>query len=471
LLCFESAYIAVWKSKIRKALASSSIETEYNERGRDVPNGFRVRKIFEDGNYYEGQVISGPSRAFDEEKGKMVLCWRVKYLDDDEEEFTVEELDLWGMDKNLVYKDGDSVASSLDAKGTKLVGIVDWEQHRSEEIVSPPKTSSEDNDRSSDASKDITSTDIASTSNVFTGNVSSVNASDPANITSADNTSTDIAFTSNYSSGNASSGISSRDFISTGIAYRGNTSIGKKVQDLQFTRTNSAIPDEESKPAKVEKTSKAKSEQNASDWDSSPLAIKPRVSSANGLQKLPVPCSTSLDSSPSMRRRRNPRRLSVPTAAAAAAVDDDKPTEDNASFVKDEPSSANEAPLETSGIRRRSTRNRSSEEAITTEASRVLSSRSEGRGRRKSARGTTATEATNPTKGIFAASNTAATKTSSSASKQASEAAAPRDIGRRRSTRGRPTCAKGEQLEVFLDDNDKGTDPPREGRSSARVSL
>jgi hypothetical protein len=245
-LCFESAYIAVWKSKIRKALASSSIETEYNERGRDVPNGFRVRKIFEDGNYYEGQVISGPSRAFDEEKGKMVLCWRVKYLDDDEEEFTVEELDLWGMDKNLVYKDGDSVASSLDAKGTKLVGIVDWEQHRSEEIVSPPKTSSEDNDRSSDASKDITSTDIASTSN--------------------------------YSSGNASSGISSRDFISTGIAYRGNTSIGKKVQDLQFTRTNSAIPDEESKPAKVEKTSKAKSEQNASDWDSSPLAIKPRVS-------------------------------------------------------------------------------------------------------------------------------------------------------------------------------------------------
>lgn len=58
-----------------------------------------MRKLFDDGNYYEGQVISGPSEAFDEEKGETVLCWRVKYVDDDEEEFTIDELNQWRVQK------------------------------------------------------------------------------------------------------------------------------------------------------------------------------------------------------------------------------------------------------------------------------------------------------------------------------------------------------------------------------------
>lgn len=406
-----------------------------------------MRKLFEDGNYYEGQVISGPSRAFDEEKGKMALCWRVKYLDDDDEEFTVEELDLWGMDENnQVHKDEDLGVLSPDAKETKSVGIVDGDQQRSEEMVSPTKTSIIDNDRFSNASKDNASTNITYTDNItsgndFTGNVPSV-----------------------HSSGNN---------FSTGIASTGNTSIGKKVQDLLFARTNSAVPEEESKPAMVdsdegEKITKAKHEQNASDYlDSSPLSIKPISSSAKSLQQLPVLPRSAF---PSMRRRRNPRRLSFPTAAAAAAFDDgDKPTE-NVSVVKDEHSSSTN---EASGSRRRSMRNRSSEEAIaiTTDASRVLSSKSGGRGRRKSARGTT--EARKLTKGIvLAASNAAATKTSASPSSPASETAASRDIGCRRSTRGRTTCVKEEPSEGFFDDNAKRTDPPREDRRrrSARGS-
>jgi hypothetical protein len=384
-----------------------------------------VRKLFEDGNYYEGQVISGPSSAFDEEKGKMSLCWRVKYLDDDEEEFTVEELDLWGMDENnQIHGDGVSGILSPDANVTKSEGIVDGEHQRSKEMVSPRKTSIIDIDRSSSASKDNTSTNtpstdiIASSGNDCTGNVPFIQ-------------------------------------FSTGIASTGNTSIGKKVKDLQFARTNSA----ESKLANVdsddgEKT-KAKNEQNSSDyWDSSPLYIKQRSSSAKSLQQLPVlPRSAALKSSPSMRRRRNLRRLSFPTAAVAAAVDDgDKPTE-NVSVVKDEHSSSTN---EVSGSRRRSTRNRSSEEAMamTTEASRMLPSRSGGRGRCTNARGTT--------KGmVVAASNAAARKISAS---PASETAASRDIGRRRSTRGKATCVKEEPSKGSFDENAKRTIPPREDR-------
>ncbi|MGK3741044.1 MAG: hypothetical protein ACI90V_007894 [Bacillariaceae sp.] len=65
--------------------------------GCQVPIGFKVRKLFEDENYYDGQVISGPSTAFDKDQNKFMSCWRVKYVDDDEEEFSLEELNMWAV--------------------------------------------------------------------------------------------------------------------------------------------------------------------------------------------------------------------------------------------------------------------------------------------------------------------------------------------------------------------------------------
>jgi hypothetical protein len=65
--------------------------------GCQVPIGFKVRKLFEDGNYYNGEVISGSSTAFDKDLQIEVSCWRVKYVDDDEEEFSLEELNMWAV--------------------------------------------------------------------------------------------------------------------------------------------------------------------------------------------------------------------------------------------------------------------------------------------------------------------------------------------------------------------------------------
>jgi len=105
-----SSCIANWKAKIRKKL-SSVTETENSDPSlpsseSQNKNGFKVRKLFEDGNHYEGQVMSGPSKVLEEESGRMVLCWRVKYEDDDEEEFTLEELEFWGLDQQNEVESG-----------------------------------------------------------------------------------------------------------------------------------------------------------------------------------------------------------------------------------------------------------------------------------------------------------------------------------------------------------------------------
>jgi len=105
----NSAYIGKWRTNIRKDLEENSsiqeeeVDVEVDEvelaipLGCAVPIGFKVRKIFEDGNYYDGEVDSGPSTAFDNEVQKMVSCWSVKYTDGDEEEFSLEELNMWAV--------------------------------------------------------------------------------------------------------------------------------------------------------------------------------------------------------------------------------------------------------------------------------------------------------------------------------------------------------------------------------------
>lgn len=86
-----------------------------------VPMGYKVRKLFEDGNYYEGEVVSEPSMVLDEEKGKEVRCWKVKYLDDDEEELNFDELDRWGVEKAFtVQRRARPKRSNIDAEKLKL---------------------------------------------------------------------------------------------------------------------------------------------------------------------------------------------------------------------------------------------------------------------------------------------------------------------------------------------------------------
>ena len=94
--------MSTWKAKIRNATTSSSAKPAIDEKSRSIRMGFKVRKLFDDGNYYEGKVISGPNEAYDEDKGETVLCWRVKYVDDDEEEFTIDELNQWGIQKATI---------------------------------------------------------------------------------------------------------------------------------------------------------------------------------------------------------------------------------------------------------------------------------------------------------------------------------------------------------------------------------
>ncbi len=91
--------MSTWKAKIRNTITSSSVKPAIDEKSRTIRKGFKVRKLFDDGNYYEGKVISGPSEAYDEDKGETVLCWSVKYVDDDEEQLTIDELNLWGIQK------------------------------------------------------------------------------------------------------------------------------------------------------------------------------------------------------------------------------------------------------------------------------------------------------------------------------------------------------------------------------------
>ena len=145
LLYIKSTYISTWRSKIRKYLATSTEPKVANVR--DIPKGFKVRKLFEDGNYYEGEVISGPSQAFDEDKGEMVFCWRIKYLDDDEEEMTSEDLDKWGVSSDQIDEKGKSIPSSPHVKGTESVKAVKKENQTSEKTLSPAMVESAHDNR------------------------------------------------------------------------------------------------------------------------------------------------------------------------------------------------------------------------------------------------------------------------------------------------------------------------------------
>jgi hypothetical protein len=252
-----SAYISSWKSKIRTSI-SFSAEPEPDERSRTVPTGYKVRKLFEDGNYYEGKVISGPNKAFDEEKGKMVLCWRVKYLDDDEEEFTIDELDHWGIEKNEECKEEISGVMSTNIEDKNSVG-------RASE---PRSTVSTGKDILGDATQNVLSSE----------DISSFVVNDSIDKVSANNS----FLSSDISSRGKTSRANPRDFTSME-----NPSVGTKVLDLQFASEPASVISEG-------KQSKAKMKQNANDdWDSSPpIMINQRRSG-----RIIVP-STAVNSKP-----------------------------------------------------------------------------------------------------------------------------------------------------------------------------
>ena len=75
-----------------------------------IPMGFKIRKEFDDGNYYEGTVISGPESVEGDE-----LCWRIRYEDGDEEDLFREEVLNWAVDTvEKAPSDGESDETAND---------------------------------------------------------------------------------------------------------------------------------------------------------------------------------------------------------------------------------------------------------------------------------------------------------------------------------------------------------------------
>lgn len=72
----------------------SSLEKELGHK----TIGTRICKEFEGGNYYNGEVVSGPHEVSD--NGNIVLVWKVLYSDGDKEDLTSQEVDLWKVDND-----------------------------------------------------------------------------------------------------------------------------------------------------------------------------------------------------------------------------------------------------------------------------------------------------------------------------------------------------------------------------------
>uniref|UniRef100_A0A7S4EG38 DNA (cytosine-5-)-methyltransferase n=1 Tax=Pseudo-nitzschia australis TaxID=44445 RepID=A0A7S4EG38_9STRA len=61
--------------------------------------GYTIRRLFNDGNRYNARVMTPPQYVFDEEKDRMVLCRKVKYYADEQEEwFDEDQLNKWAYD-------------------------------------------------------------------------------------------------------------------------------------------------------------------------------------------------------------------------------------------------------------------------------------------------------------------------------------------------------------------------------------
>lgn len=119
-------YIGKWERKLRRdieEMSASNVEVNeaseeedsnveedeaYEEEDVSVPPGFqapigyKIRKLFDDGDYYNGEVTSGPTTFFDEERQLAISVWMVRYEDDDQEEFTARELEKWSMKDTVV---------------------------------------------------------------------------------------------------------------------------------------------------------------------------------------------------------------------------------------------------------------------------------------------------------------------------------------------------------------------------------
>ena len=484
-------------------------------------------KLFEDGNYYEGQVISGPGTAFDEVKGKMVLCWKVKYVDDDEEEFNLEELKQWGVD-NLQIKKRDSGDVPPSAVGDKSIGVANMEQHETEKAVSSTKTNSTLTASIVDESISKNSTDVASTCtaskkvlspevaptifasvdgsstvNDSTGEQSAEtrymisspreNSSQvtlPTNITGPGSTSMDNTFTGCGSKSIAPACVNSEENTSRRIQ-----SVGKKVHGLQFASKNEFGTAKE--PPKVDSEGDGKPKSKIEDNSDNGCDEEPYNVAMEGNTKSKPKIEDNLDDDcdeePSnvdpegeelseLKNEENPgsEPEKEPFKVDPEGEEKSKPiVEDN---TDNDSSPLTTQPRE-SRKRRRSTGNRGSNERISPEESRIrrrstrkgssndttsgdaafMPGTSDRSGRRKSARLTTTEKEMTPMKG-----NPNLTSGASHLSKPLRDPEVlPKDTntGRRRSRRG--LVAELEQ-NAFNLGTLKQTDPPAGGRRRRR---
>jgi hypothetical protein len=77
--------------------------------------GMEIRKKFDDGEYYQGQVVSGPTDVEDISTGNIVLNWQVVYEDGQMEDLSRDEINLWTRDDAKPISE-ESETSGDDAK-------------------------------------------------------------------------------------------------------------------------------------------------------------------------------------------------------------------------------------------------------------------------------------------------------------------------------------------------------------------
>ena len=139
----------------------------------DLPNKFRIRRKFNDGQFYIAQVMYGMKWFFDNDKNKNVLTRQVKYTADDQEEWLDrEQLNRWAYndkkEKDIDDEDdneedvyGENAVDKTTTKQSKnaignAIVVNNDDNHATKERLNTGNRSSGDDDISSSTNHDNT---------------------------------------------------------------------------------------------------------------------------------------------------------------------------------------------------------------------------------------------------------------------------------------------------------------------------
>lgn len=115
---------------------SAAVAVVSPARRRDEETTIRIGlvfyKKFEDGEFYEGRVVSGPEEVTEDGGSKLVRSWRVRYVDDgQEEDLTAAEISEWpgeapAKKKRARPSSGSGGASSSSSQYEKAKTALLW---------------------------------------------------------------------------------------------------------------------------------------------------------------------------------------------------------------------------------------------------------------------------------------------------------------------------------------------------------